>query len=211
VKFVLFVEGKTEYLGVGNFLKRWLDARLPQRVRVTPVKFNGVSDYYGDIVKNARLHLSSVRANDVIAGVGLLDLYGLDSALTFPPGIVSPQQRWVWAKRDLETRVDHPKFRQYFAVHETEAWLLSDTEIFLPEMRNDLRAASNAPEQVDFNNPPARLLMRVYRDRLRRRYQKAVDGPSLFRLLEPDRACAKCPYLRTMLEDMLALANQALA
>lgn len=44
MKFVLFVEGKTEFLGVGNFLKRWLDARLPQRVRVTPVKFNGVSD-----------------------------------------------------------------------------------------------------------------------------------------------------------------------
>jgi hypothetical protein len=180
-------------------------------VRVTPVKFNGASDYCGDIAKNARLHLSSIRANDVIAGVGLLDLYGLDSALTFPPGIVLPQQRREWAKRELETRVSHPNFRQYFAVHETEAWLLSDTKIFPSEIRNDLRAASNAPEQVDFNNPPARLLMHAYRDRLRRRYQKAVDGPGLFRLLEPDRACAKCPYLKAMLEEMLALANQALA
>jgi hypothetical protein len=210
VRFVLFVEGKTESVGVGNFLKRWLDPRLPQRVRMTPIKFNGVSDYCGEVAKKARLHLSSARANDVIAGVGLLDLYGLDSALTFPPGIASPQQRWDWAKRELETLVGHPKFRQYFAAHETEAWLLSDKNIFPANVRRDLTAGSNAPEQVNFNNPPAQLIIRAYRDRLGRRYQKAVDGPNLFASLDPDLACAKCPHLKIMLDEMLGLANQVL-
>jgi hypothetical protein len=51
VKFFLFVEGKTEYAAVGDFLKRWLDTRLPVRIRITPVKFNGASDYCGDIKK----------------------------------------------------------------------------------------------------------------------------------------------------------------
>jgi hypothetical protein len=147
----------------------------------------------------------------VIAGIGLLDLYGLDSALNFPAGIVSAQQRWDWGKQVLEAWVGHPNFRQYFAVHEIEAWLLADKDIFPTKVRRDLTTGSNAPEQVNFDNPPAQLVSRAYRDRLGRRYQKAVDGPSLFASLEPDRACKKCPYLRSMLEEMLALANQALA
>ncbi len=210
MKFVLFVEGKTEYEGVGNFLKRWLDARLPERVRVTPVKFSGVSDYRGDIRKKVDLNLSTARASNVIAGIGLLDLYGLGPSLTFPLGIVSVQQRYFWAKRELESLVDHPRFRQHFAVHEIEAWLLSDVDIFPVEVRRDLAAGSNAHEQVNFNNPPAQVLKRVYRDRLGRRYRKAADGPNLFRVLDPDRACAKCPYLKAMLEDMLALAKAAI-
>lgn len=90
-----------------------------------------------------------------------------------------------------------------------EAWLLSDVDIFPPDVRKDLTAGSNAPEQVNFNNPPAQVLKRAFRDRLGRRYRKAVDGPNLFRLLDPDRAYAKCPYLKAMLESMLALAKQA--
>jgi len=211
VKFVLFVEGKTEFAAVPRFLKPWLDARLSQRVRIAPVKFSGVSDYCGEIGKVARLNLSGVRGSGVIAGIGLLDLYGLDTCLTFPAGTVSVQQRYDWAKHELERLVDHPNFRQHFAVHEIEAWLLSDADIFPPEVRRDLAAGFNTPEQVDFNNPPAGLLRRAYRDRLGRRYRKAVDGPDLFRLLNPDRACAKCPYVKTMLDDMLALAKNAVA
>lgn len=207
MKFVLFVEGKTEYAGVPGFLKRWLDARLPQRVRIAPIRFKGVTDYFGDIRKKVHLDLSAGR--DVIAGIGLLDLYGLEPVLSFPPRIVSVQQRYDWAKRELEQRVNHRLFRQHFAVHEIEAWLLSDADIFPPEVRRDLAAGSKAPERVNFNNPPAQLLHGVYRDRLKRRYQKAVDGPNLFRLLKPDRARSKCPYLKVMMDDMLALARDA--
>jgi len=210
VKFVLFVEGKTEYMGVGHFLKRWLDPRLPQRVRVTPVKFNGVSDYCGEIAKKVRLHLSSARRGDMIAGIGLLDLQGLDSGLKFPDGMVATQQRWQWAKRTLEKRVARPNFRQHFAVHEIESWLLSDINIFPFGIRRSLAAVSKAPESVNFKNPPSRFLSRIYWAKLRYKYQKAFDGPALFEQLDPDRACAKCPYLKAMLEDMLALAKAAI-
>jgi hypothetical protein len=176
---------------------------------VSPIRFSGVADYCGDIAKKARLQLSAGRAGEVIAGIGLLDLYGLDRVLSFPAGISSPEQRWDWAKRSLEKEVDHPNFRQYFAVHETEAWLLADIGIFPPEVRKDLAAGSRAPEHVNFNNPPARLVMRAYRERLRRRYQKAVDGPNLFRQLDPSRAAAKCPFLKSMLDDVLTLARSA--
>jgi hypothetical protein len=209
VKFVLFVEGKTEYMGVGNFLKRWLDQRLPERVRITPVRFNGVSDYCGDIVKKARLHLSSARMGGVIAGIGLVDLQGLDSALKFPDGMVAMQQRREWAKRKLEKLVARANFRQHFAVHEIESWLLSDINIFPFGVRRSLAAASKAPEAVNFKNPPSRLLSRIYWAKLRYKYQKAVDGPDLFEQLDPDHACAKCPYLKALLEDMLALAKGA--
>jgi hypothetical protein len=209
VKLVLFVEGKTEYMGVGGFLKRWLDARLPQRVRIAPVKFNGISDYCGDLKKKVNLDLSAAR--DVIAGIGLVDLCGLESALSFPPGIISIAQRYDWAKRELERSVDHQRFHQYFAVHETAAWLLPDPSIFPSEVKRDLTAVSNTPEEVNFNSPPAAVLKRAYRDRLGRRYQKAVDGPNLFRVLEPDRACAKCPYLKIMLHELLGFARSAMA
>ncbi len=207
MKFVLFVEGKTEYTGIPGFLKRWLDTKLPQRIRITPIKFNGVSDYCGDIRKKVHLDLSPARASDVIAGIGLLDLYGLEPSLNFPPGITTVAQRYGWAKRELEGIVDHPDFHQYFAVHEIEAWLLSDSAIFPSQVRRDLAAGSNSPEHVNFNNPPAQLLRRVYRDRLAHRYRKAVDGPNLFLSLDPDRARSKCPYLKLMLDDMLDLAN----
>jgi hypothetical protein len=194
---------------VPRFLKPWLDTRLPQKVRIAPVKFNGVSDYCGEIAKVAHLNLSGVRGSDVIAGIGLLDLYGLETCLSFPVGKVSVRQRYTWAKRELERLVDHPNFRQHFAVHEIEAWLLSDADIFPSEVRRDLAAGSKAPERVNFNNPPAQLLHTVYRDRLGRRYQKAVYGPDLFLTLDPERARGKCPYLKSMLDDMVALANSA--
>jgi len=209
VKFVLFVEGKTESSGVPAFLKRWLDERLPQRVRIAPIKFNGVSDYCGEIRKKVHLYLSAARASDVIAGIGLLDLYGLEPALRLPRSVKTVEQRYDWAKRELERSVNHTGFRQHFAVHEIEAWLLSDVGIFPSEIRRDLAGTSNAPEQVNFNMPPAQLLKRAFRDRLGRRYQKAVDGPNLFRLLKPDRARSKCPYLKVMMDEMLALAENA--
>jgi len=36
-----------------------------------------------------------------------------------------------WGKKYFEEEiVNHPKYKHFFAVHETEAWLLSDTSLF---------------------------------------------------------------------------------
>jgi hypothetical protein len=61
---------------------------------------------------------------------------------------------------------------------------------------------------VNFEEPPAKLLHRVYRAH-RREYKKVVDGSALLNKLDPDRAYEQCPHLRMLLDDMLLLAKAA--
>ncbi len=207
MRFVVFVEGETEKEALRTFLKRWLDARLPSRVGINMVRFEGSSHYIEGIDKKVRLDLSGKAGTEIIAGIGLLDLYGLGF---YPDHVRDVKERYAWAKSHLESKVDHPRFRQHFAVHETEAWLLAQPEIFPREVKDALPGRSSHPETVNFDEPPARLLARLYRDKLGRKYKKVIDGTNLFRNLSPDRAYEKCPYLKALLDDMLALAQAAL-
>ena len=43
------------------------------------------------------------------------------------------------------------KFRLFFAVHEFEAWLLSQPDIFPREIKNALQNRIAQPEQVNFD------------------------------------------------------------
>src|SRR6476659_2709531 len=116
MRVVLFVEGDTE-AGVRDLLLRWLSlSHLPggKRVGITTVRFRGWSSYHDEIAEKVRLNLSKA---DVIGGIGLLDLYGPP----YPKNKRSVEERYRWAKERLEKKVAHPKFRQHFAVHETEA------------------------------------------------------------------------------------------
>ncbi len=168
------------------------------------VRFEGWRDYYDNIVRKVHLNLSGKAGEDVLGGFGLLDLYGP----TFYPGDKkSPAERYGWAKIHLEQKVAHPKFRQHFAVHEVEAWLLSEPRCFPAGIRAALAGKCSQPESVDFDEPPAELLRRLYREKLERRYMKVIDGSNLFGDLEPDAATQKCPHLKALLEDMLAVAR----
>jgi Domain of unknown function (DUF4276) len=204
MKFVLFVEGHTERLAVPQFLKRWLDPRLARPVGIKPVRFEGWKEYVKDIPKKVALHLSGTAGADVVACIGLLDLYG---PTFYPERMVDAAARLAWAKDDLEKRVDNPRFRQYFAVHELEAWLLAAPAVLPRELRNSL--PKSPPETVNFLEPPARLLDRLYLSRLDRRYRKTIDGTNLFRALDPAVAYAKCPNLKLLLDDMLRIGTEA--
>jgi hypothetical protein len=129
VKFVVFVEGETEKTAVVGFLKRWLDARLSKPVGVVPVFSRGCSDYLDSIQEKVRRQLAPKGGVDILAAVGLLDLYGLT---IYPRGVETIRDRYAWAKRHVEAKVGHPKFTQHFAVHESEAWLFGDARV-LPE------------------------------------------------------------------------------
>ena len=118
MKFVLFVEGYTEKKALPEFLRRWLDPQLSQRVGVKVVRFEGWADYVNEIAKKDALNLSGKAGADVIAGIGLLDLYG---PTFYPNGVQSAADRYTWAKRHSERAVNHPKFHQYLAVHDAEA------------------------------------------------------------------------------------------
>jgi hypothetical protein len=208
MRFILFVEGKTEKRGLPEFLKRWLDPRLSShRSGIKVIRFQGVSSYYEDIEAEVELNLSGEKGADVIAAIGLLDLYGLPFV---PEDKKTVDARYAWAKKHLEQRVGHPRFRQHFAVHETEAWLLAHPENLPQEIKKALPGRASQPETVDFDEPPAKLLAKLYRDKLGQRYRKVIDGSNLFQSLSPDRAYEKCPYLKNLLDDMLSLAKAAI-
>ncbi len=76
MKIVLFVEGHTEKRALPEFFKRWLDPRLPSPLGIKTVRFEGWRDYVGEIHKKVHLQLSGRSGADVVAAIGLLDLYG---------------------------------------------------------------------------------------------------------------------------------------
>ena len=180
MNFALFVEGPTER-AIPAFLKLWLDPRLSRPAGVKPVRFKGSGDYLKSFAQRASKDLDS---GGLIAVIGLLDLYG--APLPFPSNATA-DAKYNWAKTELEIRVGDPRFRQHFAVHETEAWLLSDLGIFPTAIRNSLERYANRPESVDSQQPRSKLLQQLYRAN-GREYKKVEDGSALFSRLDPDRA-----------------------
>jgi len=203
MKFVILAEGKTEGDVLASFIKRWIDPKLQKPVGVQIVQFGGWSDLCKGSPKKAEMHLNK---SDVIAVFALLDLYGPD---IYPADKKNASERFEWAKKDLENKVGHSKFRQFFAVHEIEAWLLSDPNIFPLAIKSALPGKISKPEEVNFNEPPAKLLDRLYKDKTKRSYKKTVNKKELFDKLDPTIAYGKCPRLKEFLDEMLKMAKAA--
>lgn len=203
MKFVLLVEGDTERRVLASLFKRWLDPRLAQPVGLKVVKCEGWPELIKESPKKARMHLED---KDVIAVFALLDLYG---PTIYPDGMRNVSERYKWAKSHLEGKVGEARFHQHFAVHETEAWLFSDTHLFPVTVKNVLPASVTKPEEINFDQPPSKLLEKLYKEKTGRRYKKIVDGKDLFDRLDPETAYRKCPYLKCLLDDMLNLAREA--
>lgn len=206
MRFVLLVEGDTEKWAAAGFLKRWLDAQLGARVGVQAVGFQGYGDFVRKLVRKAHMYLDGPDGDPIIAVIGLLDLYGPSF---YPAHASSADERHDWAVAHFEREVDRPKFRMFFAVHEFEAWLLSQPSLFPAAVQSALPSRVGHPERVDFDEPPSKLLDRAYMAGTRRGYKKVAYGTVLFRKLDPETVAAKCPRLKSMLEEMLHLARGA--
>jgi hypothetical protein len=204
VRFVLFVEGYTERQALGEFLKRWLDPRLPQPVGIRTVRFNGWRQFVEDIPVRVRMHFEGPGRDKILAALGLLDLYG---PTFYPAHVTSAQDRCAWAVTEIERKVGHPKFRMFFAVHELEAWILSQPQLLPEPVRRALPGTVNHPESIDFDEPPAKLLERLYQSHTRKSYKKVTYGEELFRQLDPSVAYDKCPHLAEMLDYMLKVGR----
>jgi hypothetical protein len=206
MRFLIFVEGDTERAAVPAFLSGWLNQRVSSCVGVRPVRFKGCPHFLSEIRKIVHNMLEGPSSSEVIAGIGLLDLYGFPA---FPEHLKSVGDRYAWAVEDIEGKVDHPKFRMYFAVYELEAWLLSQPEILPVSVQRALPKTTQRPEDIDFDRPPSRLLQQLYSEKARCDYHKRVTGKALFAKLDPNVAYEKCPYLHRMLDDMLRFARKA--
>ncbi len=101
----------------------------------------------------------------------------------------------------LELKVNPVRFRQYFAAHEVEAWLLSSKAIF-PE-KVSAKLPDMNPEEGNDREPPAALRTRLYKTELARRYGKAQDGVKRFAKLDPEIAHDKCPHFSAMLDEIV--------
>lgn len=206
MKFILLVEGDSEKLAIAKFLKDWLDPRLTQPVGIKVVNFHGNSQLVRKIVGKAQDYMDSPGAGEIIGLIGLLDLYGLD---IYPPKIATVQERHDWGARHFEDQVDRTRFRMFFAVHEFEAWILAQPDVLPRSVRDALPQAVATPETVDFDEPPAKLLGKTYLQCTQKAYKKTTYGKQLFGKLDPNVVAAKCPFLRSMLGEMLNMAKAA--
>ena len=204
---ILFVEGKTEKRMISDLLRRWLDPNLPERVGISVVRFEGWQEFTKKIKRKVEMHLQGSKGNEIIAAIGLLDLYGPDF---YPDKFTSVKSRQSWAVRHFEKEVDDPRFRMYFAVHEIEAWLLSQTDLFPTKVSKALPKKVIKPETVNFKNPPSKTLDKCYRKATGRGYKKVVYGNPLFGNLDLEVARSKCPYFKKMLDDILDLLKKAM-
>jgi hypothetical protein len=204
MKFVLFCEGDTEQRSLPAFLRRWLDSQFRDRVGVQPVRFSGWQDLVKSAPKKASMHLAK---GDVIAVIALLDLYG---PTFYPADIKTAEERLVWAKKHVEDRVDDRRFRQYFAVHEVEAWLLSQPDLLPQAVSKKLPGKVKEPESINFTEPPSYLLDRLYNEATGKSYKKVVNGTELFGKLDPAVVRAKCPTFRQMADDLVEMAQKAI-
>jgi len=208
-RIALFVEGDTEcgearQTTLPTFFHNWLDPQLPEmaRVGISAVRFQGVSNFLDDLPKKIGLYLDSGRANFV---VGLVDLYGLPPNRIDLSGYGSINEKVSAARnyiRNLVPAEFQHRFRQHFAVHEVEAWLLAYPEKWPPNVRDQI--SRRPPEQVNFHEPPAKFLKRI----LGGRYKKTVCAKNLFPAVEPQQAIDRCPFLKLLADDLLAVAKR---
>jgi len=170
------------------------------------VPFDGYADLVRKMATKARMHLGGPRRSEIVAVIGLLDLYG---PTFYPPDKRTSDERYAWGKAHFEKEVGLANFQIFFAVHEFEAWLLSQPDIFSRDVKNALLNKAAYPERVNFDEPPAKLLDRIYLQQRKQYYKKTTYGKQLFGKLDPTIAVAKCPYLKAMLDEMLILAKAA--
>lgn len=206
MRFELLTEGRTEKKAVRQFLHHAINSRLTSNVGLAITGFEGNGEYLRKVARKAQMFLNAPDAAEVIAVVGLLDLYGLPEQWQL--GSTS-EERYGEVKRQMEEQVGDRRFRQFFAVHETEAWLLSDPGVFPAGVQVRLQAVSRYPERVDLIDPPARRLNAAYQQELKRGYRKLVDGQALFSKLDPQTVMDKCPFFVAMIDEMVHLARSA--
>ncbi|HNY26247.1 MAG TPA: DUF4276 family protein [Candidatus Sumerlaeota bacterium] len=217
MKFVLLVEGQTEKDVLPKLFSRWLNPQLGQSVKIQTIPFRGWPEFEKSFARKALDHLNGPRAQDIIAVIGLLDLYlGGNQQASWSANVSDTEEKVKRGRAHFNSLaekegVPQDRFHMFFAVHELEAWLLSQPDIFPQEIAKAL--PGRVPEEVNSDEPPSKLLTRLYREKSgsKKKYNKITDGSNLFAKLDPDQARKKCPHLKEMLDTLLDLARREAA
>ncbi len=189
-------------------MKKWIDPKIDKPVGIRTVRFDGWPELLKDVSLKARMYLEGPDQEDIVAVISLLDLYG---PTFYPDHVQDCNERYEWGQKYIEDKVKLPRFYHFFAVHEIEAWLLSQPDIFPVNIKNAVATKAQNPELINFHEPPSRLLERLYSLHVKRSYKKVVNGKELFDKLDPNIAYRKCPRLKKLLDKMLELAQAGTA
>ena len=148
------------------------------------------------------MYLNSPKNKDIIAVVGLLDLYGLP---IIPDNIYNVDDKVKWGRKHFQDIIGDDRFKMFFSIHEVESWLFSSPSIFPKEVQKSINALSRNPEQINFENPPAERLNAIYNKNLKKGYKKVEYGTQLFECLDPLVVRQKCPYFKQMVDELNSL------
>jgi hypothetical protein len=200
MRFVFIVEGKTEMVSLQQFFERFLLGRGISGIRVDFRNRKTASAVFREAPQFACDLIGAPDSADIVAVYSLMDLF---NAGIFPRKGMNVEERCDWATSDMHARYSDPRYRHFFAVFETEAWLLSDPDCFTDAMRNDLKSLKARPETVNDISGPADRIGDSYLKRHNRKYIKPEQGRTFFQKLDPEKAYQSCPTLRLLLDDML--------
>src|SRR5262249_21988207 len=99
------------------------------------------------------------------------------------------------------------RFCGHCARWEVEAWLLPFWADICRRLKlSPCPAPPVAPEEVDGDSPPSRLLTELYR-RAKRTYEKPIEAPAILAGKDLAVAAASCPTLKSFLESLLRFAG----
>ena len=204
---VIYCEGETEQR-VLPFLLNYFQARRradEAQARLSARSLNGVSAYLTKIGPAVRNRID-VEGDQVV--FGLIDFYRCGLHFVRPKA----QDTDTLARRveHLESQIHEliptgcrRHFHQHFAVHEIEAWILSDEEPLHKRLGDSQLGPWPRPEEVNLNKSPSTQIMELYWNKRRESYQKTTDGENLLRKANPDRIYEKCPYFREFVDEVL--------
>lgn len=202
MRFILIVEGDTEKRSIEGLLRKQLTEKTGQNVGISAINIKGYGNFSCDLPQRVKKYLTGPDKNEIFAVAGLMDLYKTPYARDVNRPI---RERILQGTQLFEDSVKQDRFRMFFAVHEYEAWLLSDSEKFDPAIRSRIASHARYPEDVNTDEPPSKFLKRIYSEYLHREYKKTVDGKVLMGRIDPQKVYEKCPNYRAMIDFFISL------
>lgn len=202
MRFILIVEGDTEKRSIEGLIRKHLVEKTGQNIGVRAININGYGNFFRDLPQKVKKYLAGPDKEEILAIVGLMDLYKTPYARDVNCSI---RERILQGTQLFEDSVKQDRFRMFFAVHEYEAWLLSDVEKFDPAIRGRIASHARNPEEVNTDEPPSKYLKRIYSEYLHREYKKTVDGKVLMGRVDPQKVYEKCPNFRAMIDFFVSL------
>ena len=206
IRLAISVEGPTE----AEFVKTVLAAHLRGRdVEATPILVGGRG---GNVtVELLARHMASLfRSFDCVTS--LVDLYGFRTRDN-PTAEVLEQRIDVAIRKQIGRRYDRTRVFAYVQQHEFEGLLFSDTRAFknldvappgAPDRLQQRRCPFKTPEDIDRNDPPAKLIQKEIP-----RYQKRLHGPLLAEAIGLELMRSECPRFGKWLSTLESLGSGA--